>query len=111
MGVLLRHGNLRPQDVLRDFQDVFRLIVNGRIEDFVSGRCRLGVGNNLVLRLSVAHFAGGSQRQPAREMPEDSGNLHRRIRHRHVQNLVPMMKANLHRHGNGHETLQRRHFL
>ena len=34
-----------------------------------------------------------------------------RVRRRHLQNFIPMMESQFHRHGNRHEAFERRHFL
>ena len=59
----------------------------------------------------VADLSIGCQSQAASEVPEHGQGLHFRSGLRHLQNVIPLMKAHIDRDGNGHEALKRRHVL
>ena len=104
-------GDLGAEHTFGNLHDVLCLVIHGHGEHHVFGRCLLCFRDDFVLGLGLGGLAFSGESHATRKVPEDGGDLHRRIGLLHGKDCVPLVKAHIDRHWNGHEALQRRHVL
>ena len=111
-GIIFFHqGNLGSQDIRRDGQDILGFVVERHSEYRVRRNRVTDSFQSFVFCLRITGFPRGCQRHPPREMPVRRGDFHVSAGLSSVQNFIPSLKAEVHRQGDGHKSLEWRHII